>query len=319
MNSKKHIFSLLRILTFTVVLVLLFSYALEQKDELSILRRIDFSDIFWIFWAVFLYNFINALKFFFIYRIAGASLGIWESFGLSIVATTTNLILPGQAGGIVRGIYLHRLYQVPFSKVPALMLGATVLNISLAGIVLLIINFALIFQGRMAPPIIWIISLLASAAILSLWIKGPGWLSRKSGRILNMTRLFFEAWIGFRQNTGTLMLICLLQLLGFLSSGIVLWLVFRSLEVQVDVLSATVLITATTPLSVVNILPGNVGLLEATIAYLSSISGINFMHGLLAAGIRRIISTVFVLALLPISWFLLFKRKNILLITQKRE
>jgi len=318
-NAKKPLLSHLRILSFVFVLALLFVYVFEQKDEISILRHIGPSDIFWILWAVFLYNFVNAMRFLMIYRMVGASLGIWENFGLSVVATTTNLLLPGQAGGIARGIYLNRVHQVPFSKVPALMLGAIVLTVSLAGMVLLIINLAALFQGLFVPPIIWMISILGCLAIGSLWITGPARLSIKSRRIQNMIQLFFEAWAGFLENPRTLMLICLYQLLSFLCSGTILWLAFRGLEIQIDLMTATVLMIATSLLSTVNILPGNMGLQEATIAYLSTLAGISFIHGFLVATVIRITTTLFVLALLPVSWFLLFKKKGISIVPSAQE
>lgn len=283
-----------------------------HRHDLTSVRSIDTLSLLILAGLMIVFNYLGAIRFSLLYYLAGAKVGTLESFALSLVATMANILFPGQAGGLVRAVYLKRMYGVTYSKIPAILLGSIIVTLFVGGVLVSFANILVAFGGVAVPPILWAISACASASILFFWIRLPSnKFSFLSERLRNILGLFFSAWEQFMKHKTKLVAICICQLLSFFVSGACAWITYRALGINIALASAIVLMAATTILSPINIVPGNLGVSEIIIAYFSSLFGISFTHAVIAALIIRGTSYLVILPLGSICYLFLSHRKSL--------
>ena len=87
--------------------------------------------------------------------------------------------------------------------------------------------------------------------------------------------------------------------------------VFRSLGVPIGFLSALVIGVFTAIANFFTITPNNLGIQEAVIAYLLSVTGFDFATGVIGAGLSRVIHMIITFSLAPLFMHTLFKSENL--------
>ncbi len=308
-NSGKFSFiQISKTILFALVILLIIGYLYLNRAEFSKILMVKKGLLILLILAVATFNIINAIRFKFLYLLAGVRMEFLESFHLNIVATVMNYIMYASPGLLVRAIYLKRRQNLDYSKLVALMIGSLLLSTFVGGIVLATICISQkIFYNR-GDLFFLIISFVAIAHVFILPIKAPVINLERFPKIKDLKEKFFEAYESFSANGRTTFQIGVMQFILYLISGMSLYLSFLALGIDMGFLWPFAFGVFVSLVSVVYILPGNLGLQEALIGYFTHNFGGGFEAGLSAAILLRLVSLAFLFAVAPLSWISLLKR-----------
>ncbi|MBL7201003.1 MAG: flippase-like domain-containing protein [Anaerolineae bacterium] len=286
-------------------------YVYVHRNELTVLFSVRGWDIARLVGALFLQSLVGAARFASLYRVLGAHMGLWESFGLSNVATVLNTVLPAQAGGVARAVYLKRRYAIPYSQAPVILLGAMVSSLSIGAAVMIITNTIAVLMAKPVAWALWLGAACAGAPVLLLWVSVPERWTSRLGRVGHMLRLFSDGWQKLRQDARCLAETGLYQILVFVVGGWIIAIAYGGLGVRVSPLVGTSIVVFASFANLVVLTPGNLGIQEAVVGYLSQLSGLAFVDGVAASILIRIVGLMVNFAVAPVAWYLLFLRRGI--------
>jgi uncharacterized membrane protein YbhN (UPF0104 family) len=285
-------------------------YAYLNRKDLAIIFTVQWVDVAKLLGLALLYEIVSSARYINLYRALGAELGIGESLGLSKVANALNMILPAQIGGVARAVYLKRKYALPYSQTPVIFLGSLVMSLSVGASIVILFDVIHTLVGRSVPFILWIGG-AASASIFALWVTIPECITSRLGRIGNLLSLFSDGLERLRANRQTLFRAIFYQILLFSIGGAQVAVAYKSMGLQVDLLTGMAIIAFKSFLSLINLTPGNLGIRESVFGYLSELSGLSFAQGVAASVLIRAVGLVITYSIAPIAWYLLFFRQNI--------
>lgn len=285
-------------------------FVYKQRDDLAILLSVRWWDIVKLLGIMLLYEFVSAARFASLYKALGAEVGNLESLGLSKLANALNVMLPAQAGGIARAVYLKSRYNLPYSQTPVVFLGSIVVSMSMGASIIILFNIFNVLMGHPVPPVLWLGG-VASISVLLLWLTIPKWMILRLGRMGKILDLFSRGLKSLRSNKKCLKETAFYQLLLFCIGGGAIALAYRGLHLQIGFLMGIVILVLNSFLSLVNITPGNFGIREAVFGYLSELSGLSFAQGVAASMLIRAVGLIITYSIAPIAWYLLFFRQNI--------
>ncbi len=286
-------------------------YIYQNYEELKALVLINGWAVLALVCAGILRRFVDSARFAALYKALGAHIGLMENFGLSQVAATLNLLLPAQAGVVARAVYMKRQYALPLSQTPSILLGIFVFSLFIGACIMALSNSIIAFMGNSVPLILWLYVVVAGASVVLFWISIPEQLTSRLGRIGNMLRLFSDGWKSLRSNKRCLIETGIYQILTFIGSGLIITIAYYSLGVDINPLLGISIAVFIALSNTISITPGNFGIQEAVIGYLSQLSGILFVEGIAAATLIRVAGLVITFGIAPIAWYMLFFRQNI--------
>jgi len=308
--TQNHI-KFIRMLISISLFILAAGYVYFHWEGLKILLTVQWEYLILLIIVGILRRFADAARFTALYNALGGRVGILESFGLSQVAGALNLVLPAQAGSVARAAYLKRQHQIPYSQVLTILLGSIVFLFLIGSIMMTLANIIVTLQGDTVPLILRLGAILGSTSVILFWVTIPKRLTAKLGRIGNMLRLFSDGWKNLRTNKRCLIETGFYQFLMFILSGAVITIAYQSLGLNLSFLVGISIAIFTTFSNTFSITPGNLGIQEAVVAYLSQISGMLFVEGIAAAALLRVTGWFITFAIAPFAWYLLFLRQNI--------
>lgn len=293
------------------LLVLFGIYVYKQRAELSILFKTRPSDVLLLGVMYLLNNLATAAQFASLYRALDADMGVWESFGLSQVSTVLNLIVPGRIGGIARVVYMKSVYATPYSQALALLMANLVVAMVSGAFIMALTNAVVAFMGQPVPLILWAAVVAAASSVVLFWVTIPVRLTSRLGRIGRMLDLFSDGWKSLRSNRRSLIEAAIFQMLSFVTLGGVITVSYRGLGLELNPLLGVSIAVFTVFSNLVIITPGNLGIQEVIIGYLSQLSGLLFVQGVAASALMRTVQFVTAFSLAPAAWYLLFYRRSI--------
>lgn len=153
-NSKKQIFSVLKILVPLVIGVYLlwhFYSAMDPATKEVFFKAIDEANYFWIFLSVFLgfiSHIIRAYRWKYLLEPIGYTPKFWHRYHALMIGYIVNLLIP-RAGEATRAALLYQTDKIPFSKSFGTIIGERVFDLIMLGITLiaaLILNFEDLMQ-----------------------------------------------------------------------------------------------------------------------------------------------------------------------------
>jgi len=306
-NFGKPIHVLISLAVFLAISV----YVYHHADDFEILLEVRWSYAILLIGMSFLLELSIAARFNSLYRALGVQMGLLESFGLSVVASTCNTFLPAQAGGIIRAVYLKRQHSILYSQFPAIFLGNIVFSFFLNSIIILITGTVVTLSGGQGILFLGLGAALIGLSTLLFIVRIPEWMLSRLGHIGRMLRMFSDSWKTIRSNRRCLLHVCLYQLLAIVVRGVGLTVAYRSLGLSMASLVGISIVTLANLLSIVNITPGNLGITEGVVGLLSRLSGMTFVQGAAAFVLWRVAKWLVRFLIAPIAWYFLFYRKNI--------
>jgi uncharacterized membrane protein YbhN (UPF0104 family) len=220
----------------------------------------------------------------------GTRLGFVDWYGLSMVTNLVGLVTPARGDAILAGAYLKRRYGLSLSR----FLGTVYANAVLLALVLSLQGLAaLVAIGRsqdLSNPLVWVVVAMPGLVAGLLAIGSPaqvpwrGWLGDR-------LRAALGGWQAIRQNGATLAGSALLTIVGTGCFAFWTWTAFRGLRLDVG-LAPLILTSVVGQLAAyVNLTPGNLGIREALLGFVTAALGIGFAEGVAVTLLQRAVST----------------------------
>jgi uncharacterized membrane protein YbhN (UPF0104 family) len=283
-----------------LALVLAVLYLAQQRDSLiAASSGLNWVALLPMFLLVLAMLAVNGLSLALFTRYFGVNLKVLEWFGIAVATSFANYVAPFSAGLVARAGYLKSRHALPYNRFLVLTAAQYLIAICLSTLV----GFGLtIYVRSVLPPSGF--ALMAFFALTALGMIAfmiipfePIWFKKLPLGEAVIKAL--EGWQVIKRNFGLLSANALLVLGGLISNALLLYFAFKALGVRVT-LTQAVLIGIILSLSIIiRITPGNLGLQEMLLGFVSPLTGIPLEAGLAAALVVRgvVIATVFSLGL----------------------
>lgn len=288
-------------------------YCYLNRDEFEVLFKLNKIDL--VLFSIFMVtsSFFNAAQNAVLIRSLGVPFSDLESFGLSNISALTNLIVP-QGVTLTKAVYLKHRHGVSYSKFSALFLGLLVIFLLIGALLMAITNTLAMTQGIEVPEILWGAAFLGGATTLLFFFDFPKDSFTKFGKVGTLIEQFSDGWNRIRTDKVCLIKACLWQIAIFMSSGIAVTYAYRSVGIHISPVLGISLAVFISFSNLIAIVPGNFGIQETIYGYLTYLSGLMFVQGLVISMMIRAIGLLITLVIAPISWYFLFFRYRIKLI-----
>jgi uncharacterized membrane protein YbhN (UPF0104 family) len=300
----------LRTLLTIVVFAIIGYYVYSNKNDFEVILKISKINFVSFTIFVFLSSFFNAAQNAVLIRSMGIPFSNLESYGLSNISALANLILP-QGVTVTKAVYLKHRYAVSYSKFSALFLGLLVIFLLVGALLMALTNILATVQGIEVPGILWIGSVAGAASSLLFFFDFPKRYFQKFGKLGALVESFSDGWNQIRSNKSCLVKACLWQIAIFISSGIAITLAYRSIDITINPVLGISLSVFISFSNLVAIIPGNFGIQETVYGYLTYLSGLMFVQGVVVSTLTRVVGLLITLLIAPFSWYFLFFRHGI--------
>ena len=301
--------------TFLTVLLFIFLgyYCYLHKDDFEVLLQLNKVDL--VLFALFLIlsSFFNAAQNAVLIRSLGVPFSDVESFGLSNISALTNLFVP-QGVTLTKAVYLKHRHGVSYSKFSALFLGLLVIFLLIGALLMTVTNVLAMMEEIEVPAILWGGAFLGGATSLLFFFDVPKEHFRKLGKVGALVENFSDGWNRIRTNRACLLKASLWQIAIFMSSGIAVTYAYHSVGIDISPVLGISLAVFIAFSNLVAIIPGNFGIQETVYGYLTYLSGLLFVQGLVISMMIRAVGLAITLIIAPISWYFLFFRYKIKLL-----
>ena len=309
MTQQKNARNLQAILT-ALVLIPFGYYVYLNKSDFEVLLEISGVNLAFLSTLIIVTSFFNAAQNAVLIRSLGTPFSDLESFGLSNISALVNFIIP-QGLSITKAIYLKQRHAISYSRFSALFLGLLVVFLFIGALFMVLTNTVAALQGIEVPKILWLGSLLGVVPSLLFFFDIPKQAFGKLGKVGMLLGSFSDGWKEIRSNKTCLMKACLWQIAIFISSGIGVTVAYRSIGIKIDPFLGISLAVFISFSNLLAIIPGNFGIQEVVYGYLSYVSGLLFVQGVVISTLMRAIALFVTLAIAPFSWYFLFFRQRI--------
>lgn len=229
-----------------------------------------------------------------------------EWFGLAVVTSMGNHLLPMRLGATTRAAYLKAQHGFPISAFLSTMGATYLLNTVLAAV---IAALCLLAAGSADEPGLRALTLLLAGLSVAftavLFVKFP--FPSLTNTRLRHVEAVFDAWERLRANRRLLAQASFLLVANFLVIAINLKLCFYALSLECSLLSALTIASLLGFTRLISITPANLGIQEGAIALLSEFLGMGFDEGLVVSVVARVPMTLVTFSLGPVFSVLLAK------------
>ena len=285
-------------------------YVFLNKGDFAVLLGISGANFVFLFILIIMTSFFNASQNAVLIRSLGTPLSNLESFGLSNISALVNVIVP-QGLTITKAVYLKQRYAVSYSRFSALFLGLLVVFFFVGALLMIIANTVATLQGIEIPKILWLGSVLGAGSSLLFFLDIPKYASGKLGKVSVLLGNFSDGWNEIRSNKVCLMKACLWQVAIFTSSGISLTIAYYSIGIKISPILGISLAVFISFSNLISIIPSNFGIQEVIYGYLSYMSGLLFIQGVVISALMRAVALLVTVVIVPFSWYFLLFRQRI--------
>jgi len=257
----------------------------------------------------------------------GVELSFREWFGLAAITAAGNYLAPLRGGMLGKAVYLRRRHGFPYADFAAVVTASYALLFLLySAYGLLILGWACLFSGWCGDGRVWgfLAVVFCSLAVL-LWASGrrqsedkqssaacypspqerPPRPTQQAARLIQLYHRLWCGWHILRRQRKVLAGVLLVMSANLLVSSLQLYLAYSAFGYP-RVYAGLLLMSIFAGFSLLlSITPGNLGIHEALMAFLSQTFGMGFGEGLLAATLVRLVSMTLAFALGPLYSFLL--------------
>jgi len=284
-------------------------YVKNHTDEFGIISGISFEYLGILLFLSLLDIFSVGLFTKVITESFGIRLRSREWFGLSVVTSGANYLLPFKGGAGLRGIYLKEYHDFPYTYFLTALVATSIVilfvnsGIGIAGMCLTYLYYG-IFN--------WVVFATLGAlfllflAIIAFSPKLPHFGSNFLSRITNA----INTWHEMKKTTPVVFKLGLIALLHAFFNILIISFAFSSFSLKVSLTQAMVISSLSILSIFIGITPGSLGINEAVIVFSSRLFQITTPEGLLVATLRRIVMLFWVFTLGPIFSYILIGRRR---------
>lgn len=239
----------------------------------------------------------------------GLKLRFKEWFGLSVITTFYNTILPFRGGLLAKAAYLKKKHSFPFTGFIAMMAGVYVINFLVAGFLGLISLLFIYLFYRIFNPLVLMI--FGSVFLVSVFIAlfSPK-LPETGNSFFNKIIKVANGWHLIKDNRKIILASSSVVVVQILLTVFSTTFMYNIFGVDISFIKALFL-ASISPLSIlVGITPAGLGINEAIAVFSAMVIGIIPAQSLSVAILSRIIGTAVIFILGPIFSYLLLKREK---------
>ncbi len=286
------------------------TYLYVNRTQIAILKQVYYVDIIILFVITLLFFYITGYTFKLLVSLMNVNLSIIETLGLSILTNFGNYLGPIRPGAALKAMYLKSSRGLTYTKFTSVLAANIFLALLMTGSTGIILLFLLIKENVQIPTLLFFICAgLIIISMLPLIYKTPN--IKTKGRITELLQSTLEGFAVIRTQQGKLILICLNFIAQFFVAALINKVTFNSLGISITFLSALTIGVFTSIANLITITPNNLGVQEAVIAYLFTITGFDFSTGIIGAGLARVIHMIITFALTPVFTHYLLKSTNL--------
>lgn len=217
-------------------------------------------------------------------RPLGVSLGLKETIGLVSVTRLFNQVGPGRIGLAVRGAYLKKKYDFPYTQFGSSLAAINIIMYAIGSLMGVLAAFFVPLNREVTYFVIFLALILVLICFLFLFTPS---ISRKENNILKHIQRALDGWYAIRRDRKVLMNASLWTVLNILSQAAVIFFAFSSLGYEINLQFAIFISSLTVLSSLVAITPGGFGITEGIVVGASAALGIPGTIALAAAFVRR--------------------------------
>ncbi len=303
----RKIISFITYLTFIILTVFFF---VSNKEGFRKISGIPLYYIVIMFILAFLTLYINGIKINLLTKFYNIKLNLKEYFGLSVITTMGNYIIPARGGAYLRAVYLkkkHNLSYLKFISTFGAILVISFFTISLIGLISI-----MIFTKNFNPfdsllKSLFSIIFIINAILLFISIK----LKELKNKFLNYIVRTINEWERIRNKKRLVVNLIMLDIiLVMLMAGRML-ITFHILNSGISFFQGIIMGSLILILTLINITPGNIGIKEAVIIFSTKITNTQENTLILVALLDRITTIIPVFILGVIFTYILIKKTKI--------
>lgn len=227
-----------------------------------------------------------------------------EWFGLSVVTTMGNFIMPFSGGLIARATYLKHRHALSYAKFASLLAANYLVYFWIVGVVGIITLMVLMDK----IGYYWQITLFFALVILviSILVMLPSTKLSWNNRLATIINDSLEGWSLIKGDKVLLGKLMLYTLVNIFLHGFSFWIAFFALKGESISFGPVFIVSLLSVFSTLgNITPGNLGIQEAVVSICSGMLGIGAGIGLLVSLLIRAASLIPAFIFGPIFSFLL--------------
>ncbi len=221
----------------------------------------------------------------------GKDLTFADWYGLPMVTNLVSLLVPARGGLLVGAAYLKKKYDLPLAHFASMIYGNAVLLALVLGLEGLLGLLLLgVTRGAWDARVIGIVAaLVVMALVLGLLsgraLKGQSWPIR-------MLREALDGWQMLRSSPRLLATLALLIALNSMVFTGWMYVSYRALGFEVGLLPAFVAGVATQMSFFFTLTPGNLGVREYVVGFVSLTTGLGFAEGVAVTVLQRALSSI---------------------------
>jgi len=212
----------------------------------------------------------------------------------------------GIGGMAIKGIYLKRRLEFPYSKFASTVAASYILAFLSAGVLGIA---SLLFIRRLHGIMQWELFtfFLTVTAIMMVILAFSPTIDEPQNRFTRILKSALDGWSTIKKNKALIAKITILAILNYIIISFRLGYGYKMLSINVAILPVFLMALLMGFTILIAITPGNLGIQETAIGFISKLMGTGFNEGLMVAGILRIVGMTIVFVLGPIFMYGLMK------------
>lgn len=265
MKIKKYISPALT----TIFIVVFIYYFIQNKEDFTKLQEVSIFALILLGFLKILFIYINGLFTKIVLEAFNKEMSNQESFKLSLLSAIGNYFAPFQGGTGIRGIYLKKNFNLPYSHFMSITAGYYVIVFLVSAITGLIGSTYIHNKYSLFSEKLYIIfALILIGAVIATFVKLPRFIKDKTlsspiaKRILKIINLIFDGWEKINSDKTLLYKLIGINITNFLIAGIVMYIEFYALGLTISIAGVAIYVSLSTLSSLISLTPGSIGIKE---------------------------------------------------------
>ena len=288
-----------------LLLALAVVYGLRHREDLAVLHDVEFSEVVALALAHVLFFSLTGLTFALLVESVAVRLRSREWLTLTFLGSFVNYLLPTRPGAAVKAIYLKTHRGVPLARFTSVLAAQGFLLLLTAGGLGTLLLLWLWFEDGLFSWLLWAVCLAAlGGAALPLAIRLP--VIERQGRLANILKNAIEGFETIRAKRLHLLGVAATIVGQYLLAAIITVMAYGALGHSVPLRAALMVGVFTSISNFFTFTPNNLGVQELVVAYLFTLTGVDFNLALVGAALLRAVHVLVTLLFTPpLTWWLL--------------
>ena len=234
-----------------------------------------------------------------------------EWFGLSVITTFYNMILPFRGGAIVRASYLKKKHGFSYTHFFSTLFGIYIINVMIASLMGIISVILIFIKFNIFSPLMLMIFLIFFVPTFLIIIFSPN-IPKKRNNLINNLIKVINGWHLIRKNNRLVAMISIIMIVQLFFGLLNTVLIYGVFDVHIGFIKSMFLVSISYLGNFISIMPGALGVSEAAQVFSALIIDITPAQSIMAVALGRVISILTLFFLGPIFSYILLKRLSVI-------